>query len=67
MDVTSIYECQKIRELVELLVNAEQYIAEQNQNWIKSQFKSFKQPVREESLVAFHDSFSYSYEQEGEL
>ncbi|UVI27433.1 hypothetical protein [Paenibacillus spongiae] len=29
-------------ELVELLVNAEQYIAEQNQTWIKSQFESFK-------------------------
>ncbi|NBI30896.1 hypothetical protein [Chengkuizengella marina] len=29
-------------ELVELLINAEQYIAEQNQIWIKSQFESFK-------------------------
>lgn len=29
-------------ELVELLINAEQYIAEQNQTWVKSQFESYK-------------------------
>lgn len=29
-------------ELVELLINAEQYIAEQNQMWLKSQFENFK-------------------------
>ncbi|OXM85660.1 hypothetical protein CF651_14875 [Paenibacillus rigui] len=29
-------------ELVELLVNAEQYIAEQNRTWIKTQFESFQ-------------------------
>ncbi|NEW06869.1 hypothetical protein GK047_12725 [Paenibacillus sp. SYP-B3998] len=30
------------RELVELLINAEQYIAEQNQTWIRSQFEANK-------------------------
>lgn len=29
-------------ELVELLIQAEQYIAEQNKIWIKTQFESFK-------------------------
>jgi len=29
-------------ELVELLINAEQYIAEQNKVWLKSQFESFR-------------------------
>ncbi|MDR6717386.1 hypothetical protein [Paenibacillus sp. 2003] len=29
-------------ELVELLINAEQYIAENNQKWIVAQFESFK-------------------------
>lgn len=29
-------------ELVELLIQAEQYIAEQNKTWIKTQFESFK-------------------------
>lgn len=29
-------------ELIELLVNAEQYIAEQNRTWIKTQFESFQ-------------------------
>ncbi|WP_138751400.1 hypothetical protein [Paenibacillus sinopodophylli] len=28
-------------ELVELLINAEQYIAEQNQTWVKTQFENF--------------------------
>lgn len=30
------------QELVELLIQAEQYIAEQNKTWIKTQFESFK-------------------------
>ncbi|MCJ8012340.1 hypothetical protein MUG84_11415 [Paenibacillus sp. KQZ6P-2] len=29
-------------ELVELLINAEQFIAVQNQTWLKSQFENFK-------------------------
>lgn len=29
-------------ELVDLLIRMEQYIANQNQNWLKNQFESFK-------------------------
>jgi len=30
-------------ELVELLIHMEQYIAHQNQHWLKHQFEQFKQ------------------------
>lgn len=33
----------KKNELIELLINAEQYIAENNQRWIVSQFEKFKE------------------------
>lgn len=37
------YMKNKKNELIELLINAEQYIAENNQRWIVSQFEKFKE------------------------